>query len=100
MSSASDSGRSTPTASTPLTSAPGSPPQDPRALPDPTDEAKAEATRVKAQANKAFLGTRSRAWIVRVRTLTVCRCRSPLQRGCRPVHPGDRAQPEGCHSVV
>ncbi|EKM54502.1 uncharacterized protein PHACADRAFT_58827 [Phanerochaete carnosa HHB-10118-sp] len=51
----SESGLSTPASSTPPTSAPASPALNPKELPEPTEEAKQEAARIKASANKAFL---------------------------------------------
>ncbi|GJE92199.1 C-terminal metallophosphatase domain-containing protein [Phanerochaete sordida] len=53
--SSSESSVSLSSASTPPTSAPPSPTLHPKELPEPTEEAKQEAARVKAEANKAFL---------------------------------------------
>ena len=59
MSDASQSGPSTPAASTPATSSPPSPSLDALNLRDVSDEAKAAAAKIKAEANKAFVGAHS-----------------------------------------
>ncbi len=55
MSGSSSSGPSSPTVSTPISSTPTSPAIHALSLDDPTDEARKEAAKVKAEANKAFL---------------------------------------------
>ncbi|PSR98912.1 hypothetical protein PHLCEN_2v4232 [Hermanssonia centrifuga] len=58
MSGSSSSGPSSPTVSRPISSTPTSPAIHALSLDDPTDEARKEAAKVKAEANKAFLSHR------------------------------------------